>query len=90
MTPCRLCGKILPAPYDPSAIWLCNECRKEFVNASGINKEDLQEAIQGSLDAYRGQDPGGLFRKEGPEAMDQQGDEHEDAGHEGEKTCLTL
>ena len=63
----------------------CRFCGKEFGgHASRINEEDLQKAIQSSLDAYRGQNPGGVCIKGGQEALDQQGDESADAGHEGE------
>jgi len=78
MQPCRFCFRIIPVekPYDPTEDWICSECAKEFDgHASRINKEDLQKAIQSSLDAYRGQDPGGFFRKEGQKALDQPGNE---------------
>lgn len=87
MQPCRFCFRIIPVakPYDPTEDWICSECAKEFGgHASRINEEDLQKAIQSSLDAYRGQDPGGIFREEGPEALDQRDHEPADAGHEGE------
>ena len=92
MQPCRFCFRIIPVAksYDPTEDWICSECAKEFGgHARRINEADLQKAIQSSLDAYRGQDPGGLLRKEGPEALDQRGDKPADAGHEGEKACLT-
>lgn len=85
MQPCRLCGRIIPVPYDPSAIWFCNDCREEWINACRFDKEDLQKAIQSSLDAYRGQDPGCVCIKGGQEALDQRDHEPADAGHEGEK-----
>ena len=88
MTTCRMCGKIIPVakPYDPTEDWICSECAKEVGGHSRrINEEDLQKAIQSSLDAYRGQDPGGVCIKGGQEALDQRGDESADAGHEGEK-----
>ena len=88
---CRLCFNIIPTgkPYDHTEDWICSECAKEFGgHARRINEEDLQKAIQSSLDAFRGQDPGGLFRQEGPEALDQPGDEPDDAGNEGGETCL--
>lgn len=87
MQPCRLCRKIIPTekPYDPTEDWICSECAKEFGgHASRINEEDLQKAIQSSLDAYRGQDPGGVCIKGGQETLDQQDNESADAGHEGE------
>ena len=73
MQPCRLCGKIIPTakPYDPTEVWICSECDKRWFHASRINEEDLQKAIQSSLDAHRGQDPGSFFRKEGQKALDQ-------------------
>jgi hypothetical protein len=87
MQPCRLCGNIIPVakPYDPTEDWICSECAKEFGgHARRINEEDLQKAIQSSLDAYRGQDPGGVFQEEGQKALDQRDNESADAGHEGE------
>ena len=78
MQPCRFCGRIIPVakPYDPTEDWICSECAKEFSgHASRINEEDLQKAIQSSLDAYRGQDPGSFFREEGQKALDQPGNE---------------
>lgn len=84
MQPCRFCGRIIPVakPYDPTEDWICSECAKEFgCHASRINEEDLQKAIQSSLDAYRGQDPGGVFREEGQKALDQRDNEPADAGH---------
>ena len=86
MQPCRLCGKIIPTakPYDPTEEWICSECDKEWFHASRINEEDLQKAIQSSLDAYRGQDPGRFFREEGQKALDQPDNEPSHAGHEGE------
>lgn len=92
MQPCRLCGEIIPVakPYDPTEDWICSECAKEFGgHASRINEEDLQKAMQSSLDAYCGQDHGGVCIKGGQEALDQRGDEPADAGHgrrEGSKT----
>ena len=53
MQPCRLCFKIIPVakPYDPTEDWICSECAKEFGgHACRINEEDLQKAIQSSLD----------------------------------------
>ena len=88
MQPCRFCFRIIPVakPYDPTEDWICSECAKEFgCHARRINEEDLQKAIQSSLDAYRGQDPGGVCIKGGQEALDQRGNEPADAGHEGEK-----
>ena len=85
MQPCRICGKIIPTPkYDPSAIWFCNDCREEWINAVRFDKKDLQKAIQSSLDAHRGQDPGGVCIKGGQEALDQQDNESLVAGYEGE------
>ena len=81
MQPCRFCFRIIPVakPYDPTEDWICSECAKEFgCHARRINEEDLQKAIQSSLDAYRGQDPGSIFREEGQEALDQQGDAGKD------------
>ena len=72
-------------PYDPTEDWICSECAKEFGgHVRRINEEDLQKAIQSSLDAYRGQDSGGVCIKGGQEALDQRGNEPADAGHEGE------
>lgn len=87
MQPCRLCGKIIPVakPYDPTEDWICSECAKEFgTHACRINEEDLKKAMQSSLDAYRGHNPGGVCIKGGQEALDQRGNEPADAGHEGE------
>ena len=84
---CRLCFNIIPTgkPYDHTEDWICSECAKEFCgHASRISKEDLQKAIQSSLDAYRGQDTGGVCIKDGQKALDQRGNEPADAGHEGE------
>lgn len=84
---CRLCFNIIPTgkPYDHTEDWICSKCAKEFGgHASRINEEDLQKAIQSSLDAYRGQDSGGVCIKGGQEALDQRGDESADAGYEGE------
>lgn len=53
MQPCRFCGRIIPVakPYDPTEDWICSECAKEFGgHASRINEEDLQKAIQSSID----------------------------------------
>lgn len=53
MQPCRFCGKIIPVAktYDPTEDWICSECAKEFGgHARRINEEDLQKAIQSSLD----------------------------------------
>ncbi len=87
MQPCRFCFRIIPVakPYDPTEDWICSECAKEFGgHARRINEEDLQKAIQSSLDAYRGQDSSGVCIKGGQEALDQRGDKSADAGHEGE------
>jgi len=87
MQPCRFCFRIIPVakPYDPTEDWICRECAKEFGgHARRINEEDLQKAIQSSLDAYRRQDPGGVCIKGGQEALDQRGNESADAGYEGE------
>ena len=87
MQPCRLCFKIIPVakPYDPTEDWICSECAKEFGgHARRINEEDLQKAIQSSLDAYRGQDSGGVCIKGGQEALDQRDNEPADAGHKAE------
>lgn len=92
MQPCRFCFRIIPVakPYDPTEDWICSECTKEVGDlARRINKEDLQKAIQSSLDAYGGQDPGGVCIKGRQEVLDQRGDEPADAGHgrrEGSKT----
>lgn len=53
MQPCRFCFRIIPVakPYDPTEDWICSECAKEFCgHASRINVEDLQKAIQSSID----------------------------------------
>jgi len=56
MQPCRICFRIIPVakPYDPTEDWICSECDKRWFHARRINEEDLQKAIQSSLDAYRG------------------------------------
>lgn len=87
MQPCRFCGSIIPVakPYDPTEDWICSECAKEFGGHDiRINEENLQKAIQSSLDAYCGQDPCGVCIKGGQEALDQRGNESADAGHDGE------
>ena len=87
MQPCRFCGKIIPVakPYDPTEDWICSECAKEFGgHACRINEEDLQKAIQSSLDAYRGQDPSSICIKDGQKTLDQRDHKPTDAGHEGE------
>lgn len=77
MQPCRFCGRIIPVakPYDPTEDWICSECDKEWFHARRINEEDLQKAIQSSLDTYRGQESGSFFREEGQKALDQPGNE---------------
>ena len=52
----------------------CPVCMMERVEVISYAGEAIQEAIQRSLDAYRGQDPGSIFREERPEALDQPGD----------------
>ena len=77
MQSCRFCGRIIPVakPYDPTEDWICSECAKEFGgHARRINEEDLQKAIQSSLDTYRGQDSGGVCIKGRQAEMDQHGD----------------
>lgn len=74
MQPCRFCFRIIPVakPYDPTEDWICSECAKEFDgHARRINEEDIQKAIQSSLDAYRGQDPGSIYVKDGQKTLDQ-------------------
>jgi len=60
---------------------VCRMNRSEVIAGAG---EALQKAIQSSLDAHRGQDPGSVCIKGGQEALDQRGNEPADAGHEGE------
>lgn len=53
MQPCRFCFRIIPVakPYDPTEDWICSKCAKEFCDHVGrINEEDLQKAIQSSMD----------------------------------------
>ena len=53
MQPCRFCFRIIPVakPYDPTEDWICSECAKEFGgHACRVNEEDLQKAIQSSID----------------------------------------
>jgi len=54
MQPCRFCGRIIPVakPYDPTEDWICSECDKEWFHVRRINEEDLQKAIQSSLDQH--------------------------------------
>ena len=62
----------------------CPACTVKGAAGGGDEFKDIKEAIQASLDAYRGKDPAGLFRKSGQEAMDQRSDLRVGQGSEGE------